>query len=55
MLDNPRAGITEAEAMDSEQVLAVAQPYLGHVGGTHTRWRPGTDLRFQNFIAPHTP
>lgn len=55
MQDNPRAGITEAEAMDSDQVLAVASPYLGHVGGTHTPWRPGPDWRFQNFIAAHTP
>lgn len=55
MLDHPRAGITEAEAMDSEQVLAVALPYLGHVGGTHTAWRPGPDLRFQNFITAPAP
>jgi homospermidine synthase len=55
MLNNPRAGITEAEAMDSAQVLAVALPYLGHVEGTHTRWQPGPDLRFQNFIASTTP
>ena len=46
---------TEAEAMDSDQVLAVALPYLGHVGGIHTHWQPGPDLRFQNFIAAHTP
>lgn len=52
MMDHPREGITEAEAVDSEQVLAVALPYLGHVGGTHTHWRPGPDWRFQNFIAP---
>lgn len=55
MLDHPREGITEAEAMDSDQVLAVALPYLGHVGGTHTAWHPGPDLRFQNFIAQSTP
>ena len=55
MLDHPRAGITEAEAMDSDQVLAVALPYLGHMGGTHTQWRPGPDWRFQNFIAAPTP
>ncbi len=52
MLDHPRAGITEAEAIDSDQVLAVALPYLGHVGGTHTHWHPGPDGRFQHFIAP---
>lgn len=52
MLDHPREGITEAEAMDSDQVLAVALPYLGDVGGTHTHWRPGSNLRFQNFITP---
>ncbi len=55
MLDNPRAGITEAEAMDSDQVLAVARPYLGHIGGTHTPWRPGPDWRLQNFIEALTP
>lgn len=55
MLEHPRAGITEAEAMNSDEVLAVALPYLGHVGGKHTHWRPGPDLRFQNFIAPQTP
>lgn len=55
MFDNPRAGITEAEAMDSSKVLSVARPYLGHVGGTHTPWRPSPDWRFQNFIAPYTP
>lgn len=54
MLDHPRAGITEAEVMDSDQVLAVALPYLGHVGGKHTPWQPGPDGRFQNFIAAHT-
>ncbi|PUE44659.1 hypothetical protein B9Z47_17905 [Limnohabitans sp. 2KL-1] len=51
MLDHPRAGITEAEAMDSDQVLSVALPYRGHVGGTHTPWHPGPDWRFQHFIA----
>lgn len=55
MLDHPREGITEAEAMDSDQVLAVALPYLGHVGGTHAAWHPGPDLRFQNFITAPTP
>lgn len=55
MLDHPRAGITEAEAMDSDQVLAVALPYLGHVGGTHSQWRPGPNWHFQNFIAAPTP
>jgi homospermidine synthase len=55
MLEHPRSGITEAEAMDSDQVLDVALPYLGQVGGIHTHWHPGPDLRFQNFIASTTP
>lgn len=54
MLEHPRAGITEAEAMDSDRVLTVALPYLGHVGGKHTNWPPNTDLRFQNFMVLHT-
>jgi homospermidine synthase len=52
MLNHPRAGITEAEAMDSEQVLAIALPYLGIVKGTHTSWQAGPDLSFQSFILP---
>lgn len=55
MLEHPRSGITEAEAMDSDQVLDVALPYLGQVGGIHTHWHPGPDLRFQNFITSNTP
>jgi homospermidine synthase len=55
MLEHPRSGVTEAEAMDSDQVLDVALPYLGLVGGTHTHWQPGPDLRFQNFQPFHKP
>jgi homospermidine synthase len=49
MHQNPKAGITEAEAMDSTQVLAAAHPYLGTVTGTYTNWRPGNSLSFDSF------
>lgn len=39
MLDNPRAGVVEAESLDSSQILAVALPYLGRVRVVETDWR----------------
>lgn len=50
MLDHPRAGVVEAEDMDSEQVLAVARPYLGKVATAETDWRPGPHLTFDEFM-----
>lgn len=39
-LENPRAGIVEAEEMDHERCLAVQKPYLGPVEGHYTDWHP---------------
>lgn len=49
MLDHPRAGVVEAEAMDSAQVLAVARPYLGLISTVETDWQPGAPLTFDKF------
>lgn len=50
MLSNPRAGVVEAESLDSAQVLAVARPYLGEISSVETNWHPGLNLTFDNFI-----
>ncbi len=39
-LRNPGRGVVEPEAMDPEQVLAVAEPYLGPMVGTWGDWHP---------------
>jgi homospermidine synthase len=42
-LENPRAGIVEADEMDFRRCLEVQRPYLGPVKGFHTDWTPLTD------------
>ncbi len=39
-LENPRAGIVEADEMDHERCLEVQSPYLGPVKGYYTDWTP---------------
>jgi homospermidine synthase len=39
-LENPEAGIVEADEMDFERCLAVQRPYLGPVVGVYTDWTP---------------
>jgi homospermidine synthase len=52
MLENPREGVVEAERMDQEYVMRWARPYLGHVGGWMTDWRPSVlgGLQFEHFL-----
>ncbi len=42
-LENPAAGIVEADEMDFRRCLAVQRPYLGPVKGYYTDWTPLTD------------
>ena len=42
-LENPKAGIVEADEMDYRRCLEVQMPYLGPVIGTYTDWTPLTD------------
>jgi homospermidine synthase len=42
-LENPRAGIVEADEMDFRRCLEVQMPYLQPVIGTYTDWTPLTD------------
>jgi homospermidine synthase len=39
-LENPAAGVVEADALDHTRVLAVAEPYLGEVAGAYSDWNP---------------
>jgi homospermidine synthase len=39
-LENPNAGIVEADDMDHRRCLAVQMPYLGPVKGYYTDWTP---------------
>jgi homospermidine synthase len=39
-IENPRAGIVEAEDMDFARNLAVQKPYLGKLVGAYTDWTP---------------
>jgi homospermidine synthase len=42
-LENPKAGIVEADEMDFRRCLEVQMPYLGPVVGQYTDWTPLTD------------
>ncbi len=42
-LENPNAGIVEADEMDFRRCLDVQRPYLGPVKGIYTDWTPLTD------------
>jgi homospermidine synthase len=39
-LENPKAGLVEADEMDFRRCLEVQMPYLGPVIGTYTDWTP---------------
>jgi homospermidine synthase len=39
-LENPKAGIVEADEMDYRRCLEVQMPYLGRVKGFYTNWTP---------------
>ncbi len=56
-LENPNAGIVEADEMDFRRCLQVQTPYLGPVIGTYTDWTPITDRPglFKEDIDPRDP
>ncbi|PZW40846.1 homospermidine synthase [Humitalea rosea] len=39
-IENPRAGLREADALDHARVLEVAAPYLGEMVGVYSDWTP---------------
>jgi homospermidine synthase len=42
-IENPHAGIVEADQLDHERVLEVARPYLGELVGVYGDWTPLLD------------
>ena len=56
-LENPNAGIVEADEMDYRRCLAVQRPYLGPVKGYYTDWTPltGRPGLFPEDIDPSDP
>jgi homospermidine synthase len=39
-IENPAAGVVEADQMDHARVLEVCGPYLGEVVGAYSDWTP---------------
>ena len=53
-MENPRAGLVEADHLDHARVLAVAEPYLGEMVGAYSDWTPLRD-RGRLFPEPIDP
>jgi homospermidine synthase len=53
-LENPRAGIVEADEMDHARCLEVQRPYLGSVEAHYTDWTP-LSHRVARFAEPTDP
>jgi homospermidine synthase len=56
-LENPQAGIVEADEMDFRRCLEVQMPYLGPVVGEYTDWTPltGRPGLFPEDVEPNEP
>jgi homospermidine synthase len=39
-IENPRAGVVEADEIDHRRVLDIARPYLGEMAGAYSDWTP---------------
>ncbi len=39
-MENPCAGIVEADEIEHARVLEIARPYLGELGGVYSDWTP---------------
>jgi homospermidine synthase len=42
-IENPRAGVLEADELDHVRIMEVCRPYLGEVTGAYTDWTPLAD------------
>ncbi len=42
-IENPRAGVLEADELDHVRIMDICRPYLGTVTGTYTDWTPLED------------
>jgi homospermidine synthase len=52
IIENPRAGLIEAEALDNRRCMDIAAPYLGDLSTHRFDWRSSLeDLRFASFLS----
>jgi len=42
-MENPRAGVLEADSLDHARILQIALPYLGQMAGAYSTWNPLQD------------
>jgi homospermidine synthase len=42
-IENPRAGVVEADSLDHRRVMEIARPYLGEMAGVYSEWTPLLD------------
>ena len=56
-IENPRAGVVEADELDHARILEVAGPYLGEVVGAYTDWTPlqGRGALFAEDVVANDP
>jgi homospermidine synthase len=56
-IENPRAGVVEADAIDHARVMTVARPYLGKMVGIYSDWTPldGRNVLFPEEIDSSDP
>jgi homospermidine synthase len=56
-LENPKAGIVEADEMDFRRCFEIQEPYLGQMLGKYTDWTPltGRSSMFPEDIDPTDP
>ncbi len=56
-IQNPTAGIVDADELDHELLMKVAGPYLGKVFGEYTDWTPidGRGVLFPEFVDTEDP
>jgi homospermidine synthase len=56
-IENPRAGVVEADNIDHRRVMEVARPYLGKMVGEYSSWTPldGRGALFPEAVDPSDP
>ena len=42
-IENPRAGVVEADHLDHARIMEISRPYLGEVVGEYSDWNPLVD------------
>jgi homospermidine synthase len=56
-IENPNAGVVEADNIDHKRVMDIARPYLGEVVGVYSDWTPldGRGALFPEAVDPADP